>query len=150
MTVMEVAPTERGDAVLLVDGGNSVVVPIFVGGTEALSIRLRLDKQKYQRPLTHDLLDSMLGRLGGELQKVHVDDIKGNVFVGTVFLRQRPDGKTMEVDARPSDAIALALGNSVPIFVSRRVIDATGMKKEDLKRGDGFVLPGKPSEPMAL
>ena len=150
MTVLEVAPTARGDAVLLVDGEGTVVVPIFVGGTEALSIKLRLDKQKYQRPLTHDLLDTLLARLGGDLVKVHVDDIKGNIFVGTVFVRQRSDGKTIDVDARPSDAIALAVGNQVPIFVAKRVIEASGVRKKDVMGGEGVPLPGKPPEPMAL
>jgi len=150
MSVVAVTPTEHGDAVLLGDAAQPTVVPIFIGGTEALSIRLRLDGQRYQRPLTHDLLDDLVGRLGGAVWKVHVDGLKGNTFVGRVFVRQ--GGRTLDVDARPSDAIALALGSKVPIFVARTVVEATGLKKQDLERTlrDRLDPPGKTPEPMSL
>jgi bifunctional DNase/RNase len=150
MTVLEVVPTERGEAVLLVDEAESVVVPIFVGGTEALSIKLRLERQRYQRPLTHDLLDDVVGKLGGAVHKVQVDELRGNIFVGSVFVRS--GGTLVTLDARPSDAIALALGNRVPIYVAEKVIDAGGVKKGDLeKRGPIELQPrGKLPEPMSL
>lgn len=130
MTVVGVAPTGDGEAVLLVDEDKSVIVPIFIGGTEALSIDLRHRRKRYQRPLTHDLLDEVARELGGSFEKVHVDDIKGNTFVGTVFLRAGK--RVVQIDARPSDAIALALGNRVPIFVAQRVIDQAGIRKSDM------------------
>ncbi|HEU4404154.1 MAG TPA: bifunctional nuclease family protein [Polyangiaceae bacterium] len=134
MGVLRVVPTPHGNAVLLEHEAEQKLVVIFVGGTEALSIELRRDRQRYPRPLTHDLLDSLIGRLGGELVKVHVDDLKGRAFVGRVYVRQ--NGHVIDVDARPSDAIALALGNRAPIYVSRKVIDTAGVRKDELTGGD--------------
>lgn len=139
MTVAGVAPTADGEAVLLVDQERTVIVPIFVGGTEALSIQLRSRKQRYERPLTHDLLDAVMRELGGSLVKVHVDDLKGTTFVGAIFLRV--GNKTVEIDARPSDAIALAIGNHVPIFVAKRVIAQTGVHEDAHPTGTGAPGP---------
>lgn len=151
MTVLRVVPTPHGNAILLEHEAEPKLVVIFVGGTEALSIELRRDRQRYPRPLTHDLLDTLVGRLGGEIVKVHVDDLKGNAFVGRVFVRQ--NGRIIDVDARPSDAIALALGNHAPIYVARKVIAAAGLSKDDMKGGDDVppevVVKPRP-EPMSL
>jgi hypothetical protein len=117
---------EQGNALLLVElPQKKRFVPIFVGGTEALSIRLRLDGEKYARPLTHDLLDALLRQLGAKLDSVQVDELRNDVFIGTVVVRDR-DGVRRTVDARPSDAVALAVGNRVPIFMARKVIDRAG------------------------
>jgi bifunctional DNase/RNase len=142
MTVGDVTSTGEGHAVLLVDESSDVVVPIFIGPNEAMAIDLRHRKQRYQRPLTHDLLDSILHELGGSLVKVQIDDIKDNTFVGAVFVRTAT--RVVELDARPSDAIALALGNHVPIFVARQVIDRAGVH-----RGDRSAPPG-PSDRSRL
>lgn len=154
MTVMDIAAAGPGSAVLLVDSAKERILPIFVGGTEALSIQLRLDRTRYQRPLTHDLLDSIVEKLGGDLVKVHVDELRGSIYIGTVFVRQ--GDRVIEVDARPSDAIALALGHGAPIFVAVKVLDAGGLRRGDLEedasgedRGQ-LRLPPAPSEPMAL
>jgi bifunctional DNase/RNase len=151
MTVLEVAETAQGNAVLLGNGGEDLVLPIFIGGTEALSIRLRLDGERYARPLTHDLLDALVARLGGALWKVHVHELRGYTFVGKVFVRQAE--QIVEVDARPSDAIALALGNKVPIFVSREVLVSAGISRSAVEsREDGVlrVPGGRKQEPMTL
>jgi len=129
MTVGEVTPTRDGNAVLLVDASNDVVVPIFIGPNEAMAIDLRHRKQRYQRPLTHDLLDAVLRELGGSLVRVQIDDIKDNTFLGAVFVRTPT--RVIELDSRPSDAIALALGNHAPIYVARRVIEQAGVRRND-------------------
>lgn len=148
--VLDVMQVHHTDVVLLVDAANERVLPIFVGGTEALSIRLRHESQRFQRPLTHDLLDNLVKRLGGELAKVHVDELRGTTYVGRVFVWQ--GDRMIDVDARPSDAIALALGNGAPIFVARRVLDATGLRKKDLDDPDRRLIEVLPraKEPMAL
>ena len=125
MTVAGVADTEGGPAVVLVDAARTVGVPVFIGGTEALSIQLRLRRQKYQRPLTHDLLDEMVKKLGGRIVSVRVDSIENNVFIGAVVV-QRGKG-TFEVDSRVSDALALAVGNEVPIYVAKGVVEKSGV-----------------------
>ena len=119
-------------AVLLVDDTQQKVVPIFIGGTEALSIKLRLAGRQYVRPLTHDLLDKVLARLGGKLLRAQVDAIEHNVYIGTIVIDQ--NGKAMALDARPSDAIALAIGHRAPIYVARNLVDAVGLSRRDLEQ----------------
>lgn len=81
--------------------------------------------------------------LGGEIVKVQVDAIRGNTFHGSVHIRR--DGKIRALDARPSDAIALAIGNRVPIYVAQRVLDESGMSIEELMRqAGGAPAPGGP------
>ncbi|MBN2495785.1 MAG: bifunctional nuclease family protein [Deltaproteobacteria bacterium] len=128
MKVQGVVPTRQGNAVVLTLEQEKLLLPIWIGDAEAFAIQLRLDRRRFQRPLTHDLLDAITRELGGRLIKVHVDDLKGNTFVGTVFIKQGE--RTLEVDARPSDSIALAVGNRIPIFVSRKVLERAGVKQE--------------------
>jgi len=125
MRAVRVAALPQGDAVLLADAEESTVLPIFVGGTEALSIQLRLAHEPYERPLTHDLAESLVHELGGTIAKVQVDELRGTTFIGSVWLRH--DGRLVPIDARPSDAIALALGAGVPVYVARTVLRAAGL-----------------------
>jgi uncharacterized protein len=140
VTVLGIAHTPQGAAVLLTDGTPLKVVPIYIGGTEATSITLRFEKRSYARPLTHDLLDHLLRELGAEIVRVQVDDLKDNTYLGTIFLRSK--GRAFEVDARPSDAIALALGNKAPIYVARGVIKVAAVPRGDF---DGFDDPANPT-----
>jgi bifunctional DNase/RNase len=137
MTVGGVAPTPEGNAVVLMDEASQIGILIFVGGTEALSIMLRLEHRQYERPLTHDLLDKVLRNLGGAVVNVRVDRLEDDIFYGSVLLDK--DGRLMELDARPSDALAVALGNAAPVYVSETVIHEAGVDvdKLDLRR------PGK-------
>jgi uncharacterized protein len=130
MSVGGVAPTSSGEAVLLVDSVSGVAIPIFIGGTEALSIQLRLEKRDFVRPLTHDLYDETLKKLGGRVESVRVDRLQDNTYYGTVVLKTTSN--RVELDARPSDAIALAIGNHAPIHVARKVVDAAGIKLDKL------------------
>ena len=119
-----------GNVVLLFDPTGEIVVPIFIGGTEALSIQLRLAKRRYARPLTHDLLDAMLDELDVKILRAQVDTLQDNVYIGTVVLRRGE--QIIKLDARPSDAIALAIGNQVPIYVSRQLVEKAGVKLSEL------------------
>jgi bifunctional DNase/RNase len=89
-----------------------------------------MNQEHAERPLTHDLLDSVIRELEGELFKVQVDELRQAIFIGSVFLRR--EGRIIEIDARPSDAIALALGNKVPIFMAREVLESAGEESPDL------------------
>jgi bifunctional DNase/RNase len=131
MTVGGVAPTSHGNAVILTDPGETLGVFIFVGGTEALSLALRLSHRHYERPLTHDLLDNMLSRMEARIVSVRVDKLEEEVFHGTVVLAR--NDTRWELDARPSDAIALAVGNSAPIFVADRVVEEAGIDLEGIE-----------------
>jgi bifunctional DNase/RNase len=118
-----------GHAVVLVHQKREVAIPIFIGGTEALSINLRHNKRHYARPLTHDLLDAIMEKLGGELVHIQIDAIRDDTYVGAVFVRQGTE--IIEVDARPSDAIALAIGSRVPIYVAEEVLEKAGVKTDE-------------------
>ncbi len=133
MSVGGVAPTSAGEAVLLVDALSNVAIPIFVGGTEALSIQMRLEKREFVRPLTHDLYDATIKKLGGTVESVRVDRLQNNTYYGTIVLRTT--ASRIELDARPSDAIALALGSHAPIHVARPVVDQAGIKLDQLQNG---------------
>ncbi len=127
MTVSRVLEYRGNQAVILKTLSGDYTLEIWIGPSEAFVIGLRLNRQRFQRPLTHDLLDTIMNELGGKLVKIQVDDLKNNTFVGTVFVQQRK--KLIPIDARPSDSIALAIGNRAPIFVSRKVLERAGRKE---------------------
>ncbi len=130
MTVVGVRGTRAGNAVILIDRARTVAVPVFVGAPEAVSSELRRRGKKLERPLTHDLLDAMLARLDASLIAVRVDSIRDDVFIGTVLVRA---GKRIEeFDSRVSDALALALGSRVPIWVSQHVVKKSGIDVRQL------------------
>jgi bifunctional DNase/RNase len=129
---LQVVDLGDGGAILLVDPTGERVLPIFIGGTEAASIDVRMRNDKAPRPLTHDLLDALLARLHASLVKVQVDELRNGVFIGSIFVRA--NGRVFRVDARPSDAIALAIGNHVPIYVAKQVMDEAGMRRDELKK----------------
>ncbi len=133
-----------GNAILLTRESDDVMIPIFIGGTEALSIELRLQHKTFTRPLTHDLLDSLVRELGGRMLRAQVNALVDGVFVGSVIFERA--GQIVELDARPSDAIALAIGNDVPIYVAKAVIDEAGLRSGEV---DG-AKPSPKAEPIAL
>lgn len=100
-------------------------LPIWIGPFEADAIAMAIQGHEPQRPMTHDLLKAMIGDLGGQLVHIMVNDIQDNTFFARIVIEQ--NGRTVEVDARPSDAIALAVRTDVPIFVEARVIDQAGV-----------------------
>jgi bifunctional DNase/RNase len=130
MFVAGVVPSADGNTLVLVNPDEQVLLPLGIGLTEALSIHGRLEKRTFDRPMTHDLLDHIVKELGGEIVRVEIDDVKDDVFVGTVFIKTQ--GKVMQFDARPSDAVALALGSRVPIYVARPVVDRAAIHPGDL------------------
>jgi len=107
--------------VLLKAADNEEVLPIWIGHAEALSIELHLQGKQFDRPLTHDLLRTMIESLGATVIKVSITDLKDNTFFAKIFLQR--DDEVFAVDARPSDSIALAVRTSAPIFVARDVFD---------------------------
>ena len=119
--------TGAGTSVLLVtDASESVALPIFIGGTEAMTIDLRLRGDRYERPLTHDILSETIRELGGRAVQVQVDDLVSDTFRGTIVL-ERADGSFATLDARPSDCIAISLGEKVPIYVKKKLLDEEGV-----------------------
>ena len=99
-------------------------VPIFVGQFEAWAISLALEGDSPDRPFTHDLLKLMLERLDARVEQVIIDDLWNEVFYAKIGLTQK-NGESTEIDARPSDAIALALRSRAPIYMAETVLEAT-------------------------
>lgn len=111
--------------VMLKEKGSTRYLPIWIGHFEADAIAIPMQKVPVSRPLTHDLLRSAIGALGARLEHVVISDLADETFFAKLILDQ--DGKTLEVDARPSDAIALAIRAEVSIFVEEKVLDSAGM-----------------------
>lgn len=101
-----------------VDGDRSF--PIVIGIFEATSIRRRVAREHSPRPLTHDLINSVVELLGGEVQDIVINELQEHTYFAK--LRIRKDGELIEVDCRPSDAIALAVTAKVPIYVAEDVL----------------------------
>lgn len=97
--------------------------PIVIGIVEIFAIDRRLKGLKPPRPMTHDLLDSVIENLGASVQKIVINDLRNHTFYATIHLGL--NGGTVEVDSRPSDAIALGVASNAPIFVAEHVFDKT-------------------------
>ena len=94
---------------------------IVIGNSEALAIDRRLKGIPTQRPLTHDLLSSVIENLGGSIEQIEINNLEGGTFFARIHIRQ--DGHVRKIDSRPSDAIALGVATGVPIFVAEHVLD---------------------------
>jgi bifunctional DNase/RNase len=127
--VLRVAPTLGGASVELGHPDEKRVVRMLIGGTEGHSITLRMDHEEPPRPLTHDLVDAILAKLGAGIFQVQIDDLRDDIFIGTIVLR-RPEGLE-HIDARPSDAIALAIKARAPIYVAEKVFDKASTADDD-------------------
>jgi hypothetical protein len=116
-----VDPITNMPIVILRDKEGQKVLPIWVGIFEANAIALQIENIATPRPMTHDLLRNVIGDLDASVQKVVVCDVQENTFYALIYLSLH--GGTVTIDARPSDAIALALRTRAPIFVEETVID---------------------------
>ncbi|MBI3402735.1 MAG: bifunctional nuclease family protein [Acidobacteria bacterium] len=116
-----VDPITNMPIVILRDRDGQKVLPIWVGIFEANAIALQIENIPTPRPMTHDLLRNVIEDLKASVQKVVVCDLQENTFYALIYLSR--NGDTMAIDARPSDAIALALRTRAPIFVEDAVID---------------------------
>lgn len=117
-------------------------LPIWIGSGEADAIAIRLQNITVARPLTHDLLKSTLDQLGAEVTQVVVTDLADDVFYARITVHV--DSRDIEIDARPSDAIALAVRASAPIFVAEAVLDRAGVLPEaDKEEGKDSDAPAE-------
>jgi len=118
-----VDPKASNPVVVLVDLTGQKALPIWIGVFEAEAISRGIEDVVTLRPMTHDLLKQILDTLQVTLKRVVINDIKDNTFYANLYLIV--DGKEMVVDSRPSDAIALAVREKAPIFISESVVEAT-------------------------
>ena len=97
--------------------------PIVIGIVEIFAIDRRLKGITPPRPMTHDLLDSVIKRVGARIEKIVIDDLRNHTFYAKIHINV--DGHTLEVDSRPSDAIALGVASNTPIYVADHVFEKT-------------------------
>lgn len=126
-------PITNMPIIILRDPTSSAVLPIWVGIFEANAIALQIEKIVTPRPMTHDLLKSMICGLQATVEKVVITDLKENTFYAQIYLNR--EGVVLPIDSRPSDAIALALRTGSPIFVNTEVIERA--KNTDLTKDAG-------------
>ena len=114
--------------VLLKTADGNKFLPIWIGHPEAAAILMKLQSQAPPRPMTHDLLSDMLEQLGAQVVRITVTELRENTFYAQITVTQ--DGNEIEVDSRPSDAIALAIRAEAPIFAADRVIEESAIEFE--------------------
>jgi hypothetical protein len=113
----------RTPVVILSTQNRNRFVPIWIGFAEAMSIDIALRGEKPPRPLTHDLTKSVIEKLGGKIEKIKITKIKNNTYYAFIKLKQ--GNKSIYIDSRPSDAIALALRVGSKIFISKEILEAS-------------------------
>jgi len=153
MQVVRIGGGPGGSAVVLLQekGGQRRIVPMVIGEAEANAISLRLSRQKTVRPLTHDLVDSVLREYKVRIVKLEIDDLQQGIFLGRLCLEDA-NGRRSRIDTRPSDGIALALGANAPIFMSLEVVQSTGRTplqwQDDLSSSDEESEPEQPADKL--
>ncbi len=117
-------PNSGTPIVILKDVQSETMLPIWVGAAEANAIALEIEKIAPQRPMTHDLLRNLIVEMGARVERVTITELRDNTFYARIEMRDQ-DEQPLSIDARPSDAIALALRADCPIFVDEEVIRAS-------------------------
>ena len=153
MKVMGIALDTRTGSpiVVLHDLDNRKALPICLGSAEASAIIRKIENLKVQRPMTHDLIIDVVEKTGFEIDRIEISDVDDETYFATIYLKNDKD-EEKEIDARPSDAIAVAIRVNAPIFVSAAVL-AEGAISSDLQRDQeeaeefkNFIQSIKPSD----
>jgi bifunctional DNase/RNase len=124
LTKIIIHETSDQQVIILKEADGERTFPIMIGIFEAMAIDRRVKNVKPPRPLTHDLLNSLISSLGGVLERIVINDLRDNTFFAKLIIRR--DGQEIEVDARPSDAVALAAQDNTPIYVEESVLEEAG------------------------
>lgn len=116
-------PVTKTPIVILKDPDNRLNLPIWIGLLEATAMATELEGIKMARPMTHDLLRTVIGELGARVERVEITDLKENTYFAVIHIRVNGDERV--IDSRPSDAISLALRTKSPIYVAKRVLETS-------------------------
>ena len=152
MKVMGIALDTRSGSpiVVLHDLDNRRALPIWIGSAEARAIIRKLEKLSVVRPMTHDLVVDIVKKTGYQVEKVEINDVEKDTYYATIYLVNKD--KTLYIDARPSDAIAIAMRADAPIYVTANVL-ANGAVSTDSARDEqeaeefkDFIQNVKPSD----
>ena len=122
-------PVTKTPIVILKDTENKLNLPIWIGLLEATAMATEIEGIKMARPMTHDLLKTILGEVGCAVEYVEITDLKENTYYASVNLTVA--GRPVMIDSRPSDAIALALRTKSPIYVAKAVLEASSMLQQN-------------------
>ena len=114
--------------VLLKTADGNKFLPIWIGHPEAAAILMKLQSASTPRPMTHDLVTDMLDQLGAQVTRITVTELRENTFYAQITVQQ--DGSEVDIDSRPSDAIALAIRSDAPIFAADEVIEESAIEFE--------------------
>lgn len=123
-----ITETSEEQVIVLKEVGGARAFPIVIGIWEAIAINRYVNRQKTPRPMTHDLMGGVIRSLGFNLDRIVITDLKDGVFYARLILKK--DGKMVDVDSRPSDAIALAVQMNSPIYVEESVIEEVTKPQE--------------------
>ena len=153
MKVMGIALDTRTGSpiVVLHDNENRRALPIWIGSAEASSIIRKIENLSVSRPMTHDLIISVIGKTGYSVNKVEINDVEKETYYATIFIEDK-EGNLMEIDSRPSDAIAIAIRVEAPIFVTANVLSNGSVSTDSAKDAEeaeefkNFVQSIKPSD----
>jgi hypothetical protein len=121
-------PVTKTPIVILRDPDNKLNLPIWIGLLEATAMATELEGIKMARPMTHDLLRNLIGELGATVQSIEITDLRDNTYYAVI--RIRVAGTERAIDSRPSDAISLALRSKSPIYVAKRVLEASSVLQQ--------------------
>jgi len=123
--IYSIATSLTESIIFLDETGGTRILPIWIGPMEAQAIAIRLSGYPSPRPMTHDLFFSLLKTLGLTVEKVRITDIVDNTYYSTIRVKNKNGGAEHDIDARPSDAVALAVRFGCPIYISERVFEKT-------------------------
>ncbi len=153
MKVMGIALDTRTGSpiVVLHDKDNRKALPIWIGSAEASAIIRKIENLKVARPMTHDLIINIIEKTGYTLDRVEINDVEKETYFATLFLKDENDN-FIEIDSRPSDAIAIAIRVDAPIFVTANVLSNgsvstdTAKDEEEAQEFKNFIQSIKPSD----
>lgn len=126
---LNVDATTNQPVIILREPESGKLLPIWIGHNEATAILLNLQQVEPPRPMTHDLLNNVIGELGFVVERVEITRLEDSTFYAAVVLRG--EERTIAVDARPSDSIALAVRANAPLLVAEEVLDAAGLVPDE-------------------
>jgi bifunctional DNase/RNase len=124
-------PVTKTPIVILKDPDNKLNLPIWIGLMEATAMATELEGIKMARPMTHDLLRNIIDALGGVVEAIEINDLRESTYYATICLVI--NGRSVSIDSRPSDAISLALRTKSPIFVAKKVLEASSTLQQKME-----------------
>ena len=153
MRVMGIALDTRTGSpiVVLHDKDNRKALPIWIGSAEASAIIRKIENLTVARPMTHDLIINMIKKMGYDLDRIEINDVEKETYYATLFLLNN-EGNEIQIDARPSDAIAVAIRVDAPIFVTANVLSNGSVSTDSAKDEEeseefkNFIQSVKPSD----